>query len=183
MNIMGLDLSLTRTGYALPDGSYGVLVPPNDVNRGMPRLRWIRNTTVAMAKLQAVDLVVIEGYAMGMGREAQNHAMGELGGVVRLGMFDAGVRYVDVAPATLKRYATGKGNANKELVLVEAVKRLGYQGSDNNEADALWLRQMGLAAYLNTATDTEFRMALVPALNRNALLKVQWPQIEEKILP
>lgn len=168
MRIIGLDLSLTRTGYVLPDGTTSVIVPPKGAERGMPRLRWIRDSILSRARMSRVDLVVIEGYAMGMGREAHNHAMGELGGVVRLSLFEAGISFVDVPPAVLKKYATGKGNANKELVLVEAVKRLGFQGSDNNEADALWLWHMAHDRFDGVRS-------YVPATNREALGKVEWP--------
>lgn len=39
--------------------------------------------------------------------------------------------------------ATGKGGAAKAQVLAEAIRRLDYQGHDHNEADALWLADMG----------------------------------------
>jgi len=44
----------------------------------------------------------------------------------------------------LKVFATGKGNAGKADVLVSAVRRLGYDGADHNQADALWLRAIGM---------------------------------------
>lgn len=168
---MALDLSLARTGYALPDGSAGVLVPPKGSDRGMARLAWIRDEAYRRVCVFAGHLVVIEGYAMGMGRDAQNHAMGELGGVVRLKLYERGIPYVEVAPGSLKKYATGKGNAGKELVLVEAVKRLDYAGSDNNEADALWLRMMALDHY----APGDSYVVRMPAANREALTKIVWP--------
>lgn len=173
MRIVSLDLSLTRTGWATSAGACGVLTPPKGRDRDMARLAWIRDEVVALVRpglLDDADLVVIEGYSFGQARgSSNNHALGELGGVVRLTLHEIGVPYVDVPPASLKKYATGKGNAGKELVLVEAVKRLGYQGSDNNEADACWLVAM--------AQDQYCRRVIVPKSHREALAKVKWPAI------
>lgn len=140
---MGLDLSLTATGVALPDGTTRLVKPPVCCNRGMRRLRWIREKILGMVYANQVTHVAVEAYSFGS-RNSHAHALGELGGVVRLALAEAGIPYIDVPPSSLKKYATGKGNATKELVLVHAVRRLGYPGSDNNEADALWLRAAGL---------------------------------------
>lgn len=166
MNILSLDLSLVRSGFVRPEGTAGVIVPPKCADRGMPRLRHIRNSVRDM--LGGVELVVIEGYSFGSMNKRE--ALGELGGVVRLMLFEARVRYIDVPPSSLKQYATGKGNAAKELVLVEAVKRLGYTGSDNNVADAMWLRAMALDAF-------DMPLAAMPQVNRAALKKIQWQEM------
>lgn len=46
--------------------------------------------------------------------------------------------YEGVPVGTIKRYVTGKGNANKQAVTV-AVRALGYRPEDDNEADAIAL--------------------------------------------
>lgn len=140
---------------------------------GMERLAWIREH-LAVDYCATADLVVIEGYSFGSGRAGGTthaHALGELGGAVRLELWDRGIPYVDVPPASLKKYATGRGNANKEQVLVAAVRRLDYQGADPNEADALWLREMGCDAY-------QTRPPRVPAAHQEALHAVPWPHLE-----
>lgn len=135
--IVGLDLSLTATGVATPSGP--CLVTPGK-RRGMERLQYIRERVLSLAG--GAELVVIEGYSY-HSRSSRAHKLGELGGVVRLALWEEGIPYLDVPPSSLKRFATGSGNASKGLVLVEAVKRLGYPGADDNEADALWLREIG----------------------------------------
>jgi hypothetical protein len=42
------------------------------------------------------------------------------------------------AVSTIKRFATGKGNAGKDAVLT-AIRLRGYQPADDNEADAIAL--------------------------------------------
>ena len=55
-----------------------------------------------------------------------------------------GVVYQGVPVATIKKHATGKGNAGKELVIA-AMQRMGYQPADDNEADALALLLWAMA--------------------------------------
>jgi crossover junction endodeoxyribonuclease RuvC len=168
MDILGFDLSLTATGVAYPDGRALI----SSRLKGMARLDELERLLLNLAKLAEDPLVVIEGYSFGQGRGIQNHALGELGGVVRLGLYRAGIPYVDVPPASLKKFATGKGNANKDEMLAVAIRRWGYEGSNNNEADAHLLRVMGLAAY----SDVEHQ---VPQYAMEALAKVEWPEREE----
>ena len=47
-----------------------------------------------------------------------------------------GIPYEGVPVGTIKRYVTGKGNANKHAV-IEAVRARGYRPADDNEADAI----------------------------------------------
>lgn len=46
------------------------------------------------------------------------------------------VPYQGVPVGTIKRFITGKGNADKQAV-IEAVRARGYRPSDDNEADAI----------------------------------------------
>lgn len=176
MNVVALDLSLTATGvaeHAVRDRlieRVSVLRPPAGVV-GVRRLDWIHRQVTALT--QGAHLVVLEGYAFA--RPNQAHQIGELGGVVRLGLHCRNVRYVEVAPPALKKFATGTGNAKKEKVLVEAVKRLGYDGSDNNESDALWLLAMARVHYGLEGAPA------VPAKNLEALQKVKWPELPGRV--
>ncbi|CDP51764.1 hypothetical protein [Devosia sp. DBB001] len=47
-----------------------------------------------------------------------------------------GVAYQGVPVGTIKRFATGKGNAGKEAVLA-AMRERGFRPADDNEADAI----------------------------------------------
>lgn len=160
--VVGLDLSLTATGYANDRGTSTIGAKPH---KGCARLALLRD--LVSIECRDAPLVVIEGYAYG--RQNVAHQLGELGGVVRVALYEAGVPYVDVPPSSLKKYATGKGNANKGEMLAAAIRRLGYEGADDNEADALWLRAMGLDALGCPVVE-------MPAVNRSALAKVEWPE-------
>jgi Holliday junction resolvasome RuvABC endonuclease subunit len=174
MMILALDLSLSRTGWAALSGdtvAHGVLQPPRGEDRGVCRLRWFCEQ-LRQRLNPRVELAVIEGYAYGTARGASHaHSLGELGGVVRLTLHYLHIPFVEVPPASLKKYAVGKGNAGKAEVLVAAVKRLGYAGADDNEADALWLLTMARDQYGEIESP-------VPKAQREGLAKVQWPQLQ-----
>lgn len=159
--VVGLDLSLTATGIATPEGQRTI----GTKARGCERLIELRDTIRKACEL--ADLVAVEGYSFGS-RNSHAHALGELGGVVRVALHVASVPFVEVPPSSLKKFATGKGNAGKEEVLASAIRRLGYEGHDNNEADALWLRAMGMDAL-------GCPLVAMPESHRAALVKVEWP--------
>jgi len=54
------------------------------------------------------------------------------------------VAYAGVPVATIKKHATGKGNAGKDLVIA-AMRARGFDPGDDNEADALAILQWALA--------------------------------------
>lgn len=151
--MLGLDPSLTATGVALPDGTTATVAPR--LARGVPRhvaeaLRIIEIRDRVAVLLDGVDLVVVEGYSYGSGFQA--HQLGELGGVLRVLFTEAGVRWVEVAPAAAKRYATGKGNAGKPDML-GAARGAGVATASHNEADAWWLRAIGVHALTGDTVD------------------------------
>jgi crossover junction endodeoxyribonuclease RuvC len=165
MIITALDMSLTAAGWASTMIGSGVLVPPKGRDRGIPRLRWMREAVID--RVAGSELVVIEGYAFGAKGSAVIN-LGELGGVIRLALADAGKPYVEVPPACVKLFATGKGNAKKDEVLAAAIRKLSYTGHDHNEADALFLLAMATHVYGGSVfTDYQQR----------AVAKIQWPTL------
>jgi len=164
ITIVGIDPSLTATGVAftVPAATATDTVKTN--LRGMARLNYI--ATEAASYAVGADLVAIEGYAYGRPNQAAH--LGELGGVIRLTLWRAGIRYVDVPPACVKKYATGRGNATKPDVRMAVFKRYGHDIADDNQCDAFVLMAMALHA-------SGHPLEQVPALNRSALDKIDWP--------
>lgn len=164
---LGLDLSLTSTGYAaLHHHRSATTGRIRTTARGPARLREIRDAVTALVRTLDPELVAVEGYAFG--RPNGMAALGELGGVIRLALHEHGQAYLDVPPAVVKKYATGKGNAGKEDVLAAAIRRLDYSGSSNDEADALWLAHIAAARLGQPAV-------ILPATHAAALDKVGPP--------
>jgi Holliday junction resolvasome RuvABC endonuclease subunit len=140
--VVGVDLSLRATGIADIDGDAHVFKPTHDgaTNAGMDRLCEIRDHVVEATF--AATLVVIE--ALAFDAHDTNRWAAQLAGIVRARLFDEAIPFVLCPPNTLKKYATGNGQAAKDQVTNAAQKRLGYEGYNNDEADALWLREIGL---------------------------------------
>lgn len=163
--VVGLDLSLRHTGIAYADGSTATVVTAAE--RGTQRLAILRQAVrdaLDVAELLP-DLVVVEGYSY-QSRGRALYGLGELGGVVRLLLHDVGVPWAVAAPCTLKKYATGDHQASKEDMVGAARDSLGYEALSHDEADALWLRAMGLDL-------KGFPPAPMPRANRRALESVQ----------
>jgi crossover junction endodeoxyribonuclease RuvC len=149
---VGIDLSLTKTAVvALSEHGrfyWWRLHQPKvaDMAAGaVERLaahRWMLHDF--LDSIPEPEMVCLEGYAYG--RAAQNHQVGELGGLARLLLYDRGLEYktVPLAPSTLKKFVTGKGNAQKNTVLREVYRVWGIEAEDDNVADAYGLAQAAM---------------------------------------
>ena len=71
------------------------------------------------------------------------HAYGGFFAIMAAWCEGNGIRYTGVPVGTIKKHATGKGNAKKGA-MVEAMRLLGYDPEDDNEADALALLHWAL---------------------------------------
>lgn len=164
--IVALDLSLTGTAVCA-DGHTDVLNP--GTRRGHERLAWILDRIHDWTHQPDLQLVAIEGYSYAS-RATQAHKTGELGGLVRHHLWARDIPYIDVPPSSVKKYATGRGNADKDAVIHAAIRRGGdlYRGHTNDEADAWWI--WALACDL-----TGHPAITVPQTHRDALTKLRLP--------
>lgn len=163
--MLGLDLSMTATGVALPSGLTLTIKPKGS---GDQRLMQIASEAMG-ATAGGIDLAVLEDMPARLMANAAK-AIGFVHGAVRLSLLEAGVPYVAVSPATLKAFATGKGNADKPAMAVAAFKRAGLEAVDDNQVDAAWLRWAGL----DRLGHAEFPL---PQAQRDRLAKVAWPEV------
>jgi len=167
--ILALDLSLRRTGVCRPDGATSCITTGS--LRGLERIDAIVRNVQELCRCEAAELLVLEGYSFGsQGRSVFDIA--ELGGCVRFLLYRLGIPFVDVPPATLKKYATGRGNCGKDEMIAAAIRRFGFAGCDNNEADAYLLWCMARHAYGDP-------VATVPAVQTAAVGVVAWPALRE----
>lgn len=173
LRVIGLDLSLTSTGVALPDGTtYRIKTRSGD---GDARLLVIRdNLRAALAEHQP-HLAVVEDlptHAKGSGITGMVH------GVARSELVAAGVPYALVVPATLKCFACDNGRAEKPELAAAAYLAAGVEfpgdltpaGKGGDMCDAWWLRAAGHDAY-------GVPLFSMPQAQRDRLRKVSWPDL------
>jgi Holliday junction resolvasome RuvABC endonuclease subunit len=163
--ILALDLSLRATGICTADETLLTFSPKSDDDERLDEIAERVRDLAAHA-----DLVVMEDIVFMTNKAGQ---LGMVHGAVRLQLMRKSVPYVVVAPASLKKYATGKGSAKKEEMIVHWNKRTGQMVTDNNQADAAWLHAMAKDYY------KEPRFP-VPFANRVALGAVAWPELSKK---
>jgi Holliday junction resolvasome RuvABC endonuclease subunit len=178
--VLGLDLSLARTGVAgnAGGGWTDTLRPPTKL-AGHRRLAWIEDQILDRFAT-AVDLVVVEGPSYGSQagpvRQSGHHERAGLWWLVTHALWARETQVVVMPPASLKRYATGRGNAGKDDVLREVTKRFAWFTGDNNEADALILAAAG-GDWAGTP------MVTMPAAHRAAIAALGWPALELAAAP
>lgn len=110
--------------------------------------------------------VFLEGYSFGSrsGRGIVDRC--EFGGVLRRALVhDARVAsVVEVPPATLKRFACGKGNAGKVEVATALTARYGRTFGSDNLADAFGLAMLGACVLGDVEPATKVQRAVVDGL-------------------
>lgn len=146
MIILGIDPSLSSTGICPMNGETGeagetVAIQPDSV--GQERLSTFRQEITNIIAMRSNVHAFIEGYAFGANN--QREALGELGGVLKLVLYDAKIPMVIVPPKTLKKFATGNGNADKISMGVSLMRELGLEYPTSDQTDAHWLALFGRA--------------------------------------
>jgi Holliday junction resolvasome RuvABC endonuclease subunit len=167
VRVIGIDPSITATAIAHTDGTLTVV--GGAASLGDRRLSAIHEAITAACIPAWPDLAVMEDlptHAHGAG------VTGMVQGVIRLALLTIGVPYVTVPPATLKKYATGRGGADKADMRMALYQRAGLDERNDNKVDAWWLRAAGLEHLGQPAVK-------LPAAQVAALGKVAWPLLEE----
>lgn len=149
---IGIDQSLT--GFAL--SAVSIAEPEKHITWvykspyfGIERLadirQWLIDTFDYVSEDHGIVDIAMEGSVLA------SHAalvLGELAAVVKMSIYDyfgedESCRYpLKIPPMTLKKYASGKGNAKKQEMLMQIYKRWGIEFNDDNAADAYALGRL-----------------------------------------
>jgi crossover junction endodeoxyribonuclease RuvC len=148
---VGIDQSLTGfalTALSLDDPKKHITWVYKSPYFGIERLVDIRQWLVDhLEYLEEHDLEVADLAMEGTVLASQAAlVLGELSATVRLAIYDLYEdhrRYpLKVPPMTLKKYASGKGNAKKQEMLLQIYKRWGVEFNDDNAADSYALARL-----------------------------------------
>ena len=139
-SILALDLG-TTTGWALR-GHDGMITSGTVSFRsgrfdggGMRYLRFTNWLTEIDRLSGPIEAIYFEEVRRHVGTDAA-HVFGGLMACLTSWAELRGIPYQGVPVGTIKKYATGKGNANKQAMLAAARDR-GFSPADDNEADAI----------------------------------------------
>ncbi len=137
--VLALDLATTTGWAARTDGRIvsGTVEfrPRRFEGGGMRYLRFRRWLAETKASLGNIDEIVFEEVRGHRGVDAA-HVYGGFLATLTAWCEHHGIPYRSVPAGTIKRHATGKGNAPKNAV-VAAMQARGFEPTDDNEADAL----------------------------------------------
>ena len=140
--ILALDLG-TTTGWALR-GSDGHITSGSESFRpqrfeggGMRYLRFRRWISEVQESVSEIQFLYFEEVRRHVGVDAA-HAYGGFLATLTAWCEHHQIPYQGVPVGTIKKHATGKGNASKDE-MVGSIRARGHQPVDDNEADALAL--------------------------------------------
>ena len=149
---VGIDPSFNSTGIIILDQDGKII---EELNFSLKKYTEIEEKLInfektisfipSMVRLQSV---YIEGPAyMASGQYVLQ--MGALHYLLRLFLYKYKINYKVIAPGTLKKFVTGKGNAKNDLILLKVYKKWGVEFEVDDLADAYGLARMALEEYKN----------------------------------
>jgi Holliday junction resolvasome RuvABC endonuclease subunit len=134
VGVVGLDLSMTASGvtHTVEGAACWHLIKPKLIkDQRLGEIKARVRGYVTGAEFVLVEMLPPNMKGAGI--------TGMVQGVVRNMLQEMEVRYGDVGPSSLKKYATGKGNASKTEMSLAALKRGGVELAEDNVCDAWWL--------------------------------------------
>ncbi|WP_346007268.1 crossover junction endodeoxyribonuclease RuvC [Janibacter terrae] len=176
--IIGIDPSLTGTGLALLDTDDHLVIPTETLtstgkvtastDERLERILTIVETVIYKAVEHKSDLAVIEAPAFSRNNAGTWDRAG-LWWLLVSRLAEARIETTTIPPTTRAKYATGRGNAGKDEVLLAVAKRYPHVDvRDNNQADALVLAAIGAHLAGHPIDD-------LPKTHLDALAKVARP--------
>jgi len=161
MITVGLDLSLAKTGICIIQEG-GILLYSGLIKSKPSGDSYLAETKrivkIAEEIVQKIDeycpneapgLVVIEAQAFMARNTSAITQIAGLSHLVRTLLAEFQWKCILVAPSSLKKYITGKGNADKNIVMMEIFKQYGHTFMEDNTADSFGLSAVGWAVLGN----------------------------------
>lgn len=140
INVLGADLSLANAGLVVMTKRKKILYQGNVKTKpiwGMQkRIMIIVERLINLGFEYNVKFVAIEGYSFGKFRRSE---IIELAGHAKVMLYYANIPFEVIPPASLKKWLTGNGRAEK-VEMIGTIEDMGYDTfGDDNQADALAL--------------------------------------------
>lgn len=165
MRYVGIDPS-TKTGLVILSED-GEVVTQKEIT-GIGKVDPKRMGTLIQDLVKHIkkdDVIAIEGFSYGSKGQGQSVQYG-LGASIRIALWARNFDYLEVAPAQLKKFATGKGNAAKAAMVKPIKDSWGFTSSSDNITDAFVLAMIAYACHNSNQTDNllDYQAAVVDAV-------------------
>ncbi|MGC6586566.1 crossover junction endodeoxyribonuclease RuvC [Paenibacillus sp. Dod16] len=159
---VGIDPS-GETGIALIDmhGNYldGLEIAPEIENKTVKICEIVEGI---FDNLEADDVVAIEGFSYGSKGQGIDFQFG-LGHAIRLELYRQDMKWIEVAPTQVKKYATGNHQASKNNMVLPIYKHWGFEHNSDNVRDAFVLAQIARATQILTV-GTKYQEEVIQAI-------------------
>lgn len=153
MNFIGIDPS-TKSGFVMLDERGEVVIDKELYGEGKEdpaRMVTLVDKILDRLPSDRTKLVIcIES--------PSNHSTGcyvsqmfGLAWLLRGELYRKGIKYVDVTPSQLKKFATGKGNAKKDAMVLPIHKTWNFENNSDNVRDAYVLAQIAKGLHTRQA--------------------------------
>lgn len=159
MNVIGVDPSLSATAVCIGDGKTHELRVFKSAPQGRDVKRRFERYSALVADImdyiEPTDpaCICLEGYSHGS-NQGSAHLLFEFGSILRFHLTDICPKVFEVAPTSLKKFVTGKGNcADKSVVAAHCVQRWGVMLDSNDAYDGFSLYRLALCC--GGVVDTE----------------------------
>lgn len=154
---LGLDLSLVGSGIVLLENGKIILKQvikskPTPGGKPIDELKRIQKIVEAIEDIvseHSPTIAIIEGMAYMATKTSSLVQLSALNYFTRAMLADYRVPFCLCAPTTLKKFITGKGNADKEVLMMVVYRDYKEQILDNNLVDAFGLALIGTAVLGN----------------------------------
>lgn len=169
--VAGIDQSVNHTGVCILD-QYGQqlclrLIEPKKLKEQY-RLAFVRDTLTEILSAYAIKVVVMEGYSYDSVNK--KFLLGEIGSVIKLAVHDIGADLQIAAPKQLKKFVTGSGSADKQMVMHSINALWGIDIDNDNLADAYGLAQIAREIMWPSSTK-RYQLDVVKMITNKALIK------------
>ena len=152
MKYIGIDLSLSGTGVVVLDDDGQMienhLISTTPKQTIEERILEISNKIVEIRNRYKLCTFFIEGLSFG----SRGQKMLELAALhyyVRIDIFCSHHDYHVIPPTKVKKYITGKGNCEKNLMLLKAYKKWNVEFDNDNVCDAFCMAKYGYEVIMN----------------------------------
>lgn len=144
MKVLAIDQASTAGWCIEPNNLSGTwdFKTRKDESSGMKNIRF-KSKLNEVCKAEGVELIVYERIA-GMHKSSIIHAA-KMVAMIETYCEENGIAYKAYSASEIKKFATGKGNANKEKMVEACIKNYGIEPIDDNHADAIHLWYLAIS--------------------------------------